>query len=164
MAEIPGAQSEWQQQKIHPVVGTLSLPCAWHSPHCVGRCTDGGVVNGFNGLMSDALPLFPLPYATLPGESEIQRSQAAPWWSGPSTQERHHVLLGALGAALILGMLLVFAQVVTGAVEQGAARRAATAVQLASDAACTAMRGPRALDACRAYAAATGTTTLTASR
>ena len=109
--------------------------------------------------MPDALPLYPLPYATLPADLASERSQAAPWWSGPSTQERHHVLLGTVGAVVIVGMLLAFAQVLSGAVEQGAARRAATAAQLASTAACTAMRGPRAQDACRVQLAAASATT-----
>lgn len=115
--------------------------------------------------MSDALPLYPLPYATLPADAASPGSQAAPWWSGPSTQEHHHALQGAVGAVLIVGMLLVFAQVVSGAVEQGAARRVATATQVASTAACTAMRGPSAQDACRVQAAAaSASTNLTALR
>lgn len=141
------------------------MPKAWPFCRFVGRRTDVSVVNGFNLLMSDTNLLYPLPYATLPVDSAIGRSQASPWWSGPSTQERHDVLLGAVGAVVILGMLLAFAQVVSGAVEQGVARRAATAAQLASTAACTAMRGPGAQDACRVQvAAASGTTNLIASR
>ena len=104
--------------------------------------------------MTDTNLLYPLPYATLPSDLSIRRGQAAPWWSGPSTQERNRGLLMAGGAVLIAGMLLVFAQVVGGAVEQGAARRVATAAQLASTAACTAMRGPSAQNACRVQLAA----------
>lgn len=115
--------------------------------------------------MTDTNLLYPMPYTTLPVDSAIQRSRAAPWWSGPSTQERTHVLLVAAGALLIVGMLLAFAQVVNGAVEQGAALRVATAAQLASAAACTAMRSPSAQGACRIEAgAASGNTDLIASR
>jgi hypothetical protein len=122
-------------------------------------------VNGFNLLMTDTTLLYPLPYATLPVDSAIRRSQAAPWWSGPSTEKRYPVLLGVAGVLLIVGMLLAFVQVVSGAVQQGAARRVATAAQLASNAACTAMRGPSAQSACRAQlAAASGTTNLIALR
>jgi hypothetical protein len=62
-------------------------------------------------------------------------------------------------------MLIAFVQVVNGAVEQGAARRVATAAQLAGTAACTAMQGPSAQSACRAQlATASGTTNLIALR
>lgn len=115
--------------------------------------------------MTDTNLLYPLPYATVPTDSASLRGQAAPWWSGPSTQERQPVLLWVVGAVFIIGMLIAFVQVVNGAVEQGAARRVATAAQLASNAACTAKRGPSAQSACRTQlAAASGTTNLIALR
>ena len=132
---------------------------AWISSRCVGLRTVEGDGNLFNVFMSEALPLYPLPYATLPADMAVQRSQVPPWWSGPSTQEHHHVLLGAVGVVLIVGMLLVFVQVLSGAMEQGAARRAATAAQLASIAACTAMQGHSAQHACRVQVAAANAST-----
>ncbi len=108
---------------------------------------------------------YPLPCAAQPINFAIRNSQVAPWWSGFTANERHPVLLGVLGAVIILGMLLAFLQVVSGAVEQGEARRGATAAQQAATARCTAMRGPSAQDACRGQiAAGSGITSLVAMR
>lgn len=113
--------------------------------------------------MTHTIQLYPLPYAKLSTDLATRRSQAKPWWSGPSTTERSPVWLGAVGTVLILGMLLAFSQVVSGVVEQGKARRVANVAQLTATAACTAMRGSSAQDACRVQvAAASGTTTLIA--
>ncbi len=135
----------------------------------VGRRTDGCVVNRLNPFMAHTIHSHPMnaystPYATQPINDAIRHSQVAPWWSALSANERHPVLL-TLGAALIVGMLLAFIQVVSGAVEHGEALRAATAAQQAATAHCTAMRSPSAQEACRVeVAAADSATTLIATQ
>ena len=125
-------------------------PSLW----CVGWRTDGVVMSGFNPNMDHSIPLYPLPYATLPVDLAIAPNQPTPWWNGLSNTGRYPVLLGVVGMVLVVGMLLAFLQVVSGAVQQGEARRAATAAHLAAVAGCTAMRGPSAQDACRVQVAA----------
>jgi len=109
--------------------------------------------------MAHSIPLYPLPYATLTSDVATLHSQATPWWRSPSTTERYPVLPGVVGMVLIAGMLLAFLQVVSGAVQQGEARRVATAAQQVATARCTAMRGPSAQEACRVQIAVTGSTT-----
>jgi hypothetical protein len=129
----------------------------------VRRRTDGDVVNGFNAFMTYATHSVSSSYAAQPINDAIRHSQGAPWWSGLTANERHPVLLGVMGTVLILGMLMAFVQVVSGAVEHGEARRGATAAHHVAKARCTAMRGPSAQDACRVdLAAASSTTTLIA--
>jgi hypothetical protein len=125
----------------------------------VRRRTDGGVVNGFNLPMPHTTDSYPMPSAAQPINFAIRHSQVVPWWSGLSANERHPVLLGVVGTVLILGMLLAFVQVVSGAVEQGKARRGATAAHLVATARCTAMRAPSAQDACRVQVAAASNAT-----
>lgn len=110
--------------------------------------------------MTYQIPLYPMPYATMPTVLATRRSQVTPIWRDLPANQRYPVLLGAV---LIVGMLLAFFQVVSGAVEQGKARRLASAAQLTATAACSAMRGPSAQDACRVQVnAASSATTLIA--
>ena len=95
-----------------------------------------------------------LPYAKLPVDFATLRSQATPWWQGLSTLERYRVWSGVAGVVLIVGMLLAFHQVVSGAVHHGEVRRVASAAQIVSAARCTAMRGLSAQETCRVQLAA----------
>ena len=106
-----------------------------------------------------------LPYAAMHVDFAALRGQAARWWRGLSAQERYPVWLGAVGMVLIVGMLVAFHQIVSGAVHQGDKRRVATSAQLAATLRCADLPGRVAQDACRGQSGAAGSaTTLIAMR
>lgn len=66
------------------------------------------------------------------------------WWQRLPAGVRSPLWLGTLATLVIVGMLLAFHQVVSGAVEQGEMRRKASAMDVEVNWRC----GPRASDSC----------------
>lgn len=78
----------------------------------------------------------------------VHRPGRAPHGHWPTVSRR--LLLSALLGLSVLGLLVVFGQVVRGAVQQGQLRHEATARHSAATWRCQAMRSPRQRDACLA--------------
>lgn len=76
-----------------------------------------------------------------------QQSLQRPWHRLPAGMPSP-IWSSMLGALLILGMLLAFHQVVHGAVQQGALRQHANAVQAEATWRCNALPGQGARDSC----------------
>jgi len=71
------------------------------------------------------------------------------WWYHLPVQLRSPVWPGLLASLAILGLLLAFHQVVSGAVQQGELRHKATAMHSEATWRCNTLRGLRASENCR---------------
>jgi hypothetical protein len=112
---------------------------AWNGPHTAGR--NGGE------FMDNIFPSFRLTNGAADGFTMFQRKLQW-WWHQLPTAVRAPIWPSILAALLILGMLLAFHQVVSGAVEQSELRAKATAMQAAATWRCRTLRGLGASQSC----------------
>ena len=112
---------------------------AWNGPHTAGR--NGGE------FMDNIFPSFRLANGAADGFTMFQR-RLQWWWRQLPTVARAPILPRILAALLILGMLLAFHQVVSGAVQQSELRAKATAMQAAATWRCRTLRGLGASQSC----------------
>ena len=112
---------------------------AWNGPHTAGR--NGGE------FMDNILPSFKSANDAVDGFTVLQR-RLQRWWRHLPAEVRAPILPTILAGLLILGMLLAFHQVVSGAVEQSELRHKATAMQAAATWRCRTLGGLGASQSC----------------
>lgn len=97
--------------------------------------------------MDNIFPSFRLANDAVNGFTMLQR-RLQRWWQQLPTEVREPIWPRLLAAVLILGLLLAFHQVVSGAVQQSELRHKATAMQAAATWRCRTLGGLGASQSC----------------